>query len=177
MKNKFYLDIQTDPAWANNEMGMPGDTLSMYGCLVTSLSNTKVLQKIAYTPKKLNTELRDKKGYAGLRNPELKENQSFILWNSDANGTGACDILGCKQSAGAFTYDEMKAAMNTGKIFFIARVIVSYRNAHGVLVDIGHYINILYQINGKYICFDTYDGKTNMLEENDITAKIKVDYS
>lgn len=177
MKNKFFLDVQIDKDWSNDVMGIPGDTLGLYGCLVTALSNTKVLQSIPYTPKKLNEELKANKGYAGLRNPKLKENQSFILWTSDAKGKGVCDIIGCKVNKDInLSIKEIDASIRTGKSFFIARVVVSYRNSRGVIVNIGHYINILYILKGKYVCFDTYDGKVNLLNEADITLIIKVDY-
>jgi hypothetical protein len=178
MKNKYYLDVQTDPAWANDAMARQCDILSNYGCLVTALSNTKVLQNQSYTPKILNNLLREKKGYSGLRYPGLKENQSFVLWDSDKKSSGVCDILGCKAVFNAkVNTDNVNESIKTGKTFYIARIIVTYRNAGGAVVNIGHYINILYALNGVYVCFDTYDGKVNLLEEKDIVTKIRIDYN
>ena len=177
MKNKYYLDTQTDKIWCNDTMAMQGDTLGIYGCLVTALSNTKILQGKPYTPRILNEKLKANKGYAGLRYTNLKKDQSFIMWDSDANGKGVNEILGCSIKKDIkITLPEINKAINTGLSFFIARVYTSYRNAQGVIKKFGHYINILFGLNNKYICFDTYDGKLNTLKKNYITLIIRVDY-
>ena len=108
----------------------------------------------------------------------MKKNQSFILWDSSSKGKGVCDILDCKVDRNInLSIKQIDSLIRSGKSFFIARVITSYRNAAGVIATIGHYINILYILDNKYVCFDTYDGKVNILNESDITLKIKVDYN
>ena len=109
--------------------------------------------------------------------PKLTENQSFILWDSDRKGKGVNKILGCTTERDTkLSMSDIDTAIRTGKIFFIARITITMRNQRGAVITFGHYINILYVLNNKYVCFDTYDGRANILEEKDITLKIKVEY-
>jgi hypothetical protein len=182
MKNKMYLDVQTDKLWTNDSMALPEDTLGMYGCLITALSNTKLMRGESYSPKILNAELKANKGFAGLRDLNLKNNQSFALWTADPKipeSKGICEILNCRvnhdNSPKAQDIDAV-LDLGNGKVFYIIRVMTSYKNSKGIMVNIGHYINLLFISNNRFVCFDTYDGRTNVLDELDITGKIKIEY-
>ena len=70
-------NIQGDPRWRNDPMGMIEDKLWRFGCLVTSYANI-----IGITPKELNQWLRDNKGYQKLaQGDDCPVNRESMLWH------------------------------------------------------------------------------------------------
>jgi hypothetical protein len=139
------------PNWENKKWT---DTLSRWGCLVSSFAN--IIQYYIdkkFTPKDLNDVLKTIKGYRYLTNPGCKESEaSFIEWDK---------IIDYFQKSFKITLDAEQFRIDEKKRY-IARV------KHPVTGG-GHYINILEKGRQEYWCFDVDDGRLKLYKEKEIS--------
>jgi hypothetical protein len=132
-------------------MAMKGDTLGLYGCLVTAIGNI-----FDTSPMELNNELKVNKGYAGLTTNFVKGKESFLQWKV------AEDIL------------EFKSFPDyTGEIIFDDKTSYIVRIKHRKYGS-DHYCNLIGIEGNKYRIFDTDYGDTLAHDKKDVLSIIKI---
>ena len=149
--------IQTDSRWMFDDMGMEGDKIWRWGCLITSLSNILTEFKgVDITPQDVNNKLRDNKGYARLADPKCPENiASNLLWDK------AEEVFGFKKRDNV-PYDCVSG------VRFIARILHPMTGA-------GHYINVISKDDTGFICFDVEHGDTRHYNNQEIMGLIWIE--
>jgi hypothetical protein len=147
---------QTDKRWSNDDMGMAGDKIWRWGCLISSIANiiTKCIG-VEVTPGQLNAQLRANGGYMGSKYPGEE---------SDLNWSYLQSLYGFKCNLN-ISKDDFSVVPNKG---YIAMVIHP-------LTGKGHFINVMNKNVGNWDCFDVEDGRTKIYMDNQIIKIIEIE--
>lgn len=141
---------QSDAKWYDMQMAMKGDTLGLYGCLVTAIANI-----FEILPSTLNLLLRENKGYMGLVDAKTWVNkESFINWPVVES------LLKFKHYV--INPDQIKF---DDKTFIIA--CIKHRKYRT-----NHYCNLLDYSDEKYKIFDTDYGDIKLYDR--VVSLIKI---
>jgi|GEM_PF-2461384 len=154
-------NIQTDPRWRNESMGLPGDFLWRWGCLITSLANIiQAVLESPFTPKDMNCLIIELKAYAYLDNPNVKKNKaSNIIWKKiKAHFTSL-------QITRKIDPSLFEAGANN---YYIA--CVTHRKTKKP-----HYINVIAKRGVFFCCFDVEYGEIRYYRKEEIQYLHKIE--
>lgn len=149
-------NTQLDSRWKNDSMGIPGDLIGRWGCLVSCIAN--IMQECTQkeiTPKEVNNRLKENKGYKGSG---FINQESFIDW------TIASKIFGFQtfRYSGRLFNEDFKP-----EFYFIARIIHPKTGS-------GHYINLIKAAGLFYLCFDVETGELKLIPYKEVTDILKI---
>lgn len=146
-------NYQTNPEWMMNTMGITGDTLSDYGCLVTVIANIEqemIMKEVK--PDELNRMIKREGLYFG---PGHKGKESYLK----------TDELLLKLGKKRVVIDHNQ---------FHETPMVK----HYVKISMGkspHYVNVLKKIGRMYLIFDVYHGEVRYIEQTEIKKLYRIE--
>lgn len=138
-------NIQTDPKWANEDMGMICDKIGFYGCFVVACANI-----LDVTPSELNHRFKVDNCYNGQQYPGEE---------SELNYTIVRRALGISFRRIKPTEIEQQHIAN------VIICIKSRSSPSGI-----HFVNTLAKTKTGFTIFDVFDGKEKEITQEQIVG-------
>jgi hypothetical protein len=142
-------NTQIDKRWKDDNMGIKGDKIEVWGCFLTAIANL-----VNMLPSQLNEICIDQAVYAG----------------KDSYGTESNIIVSrlCKILKLEYQYITRNIAEQSNPHDCILKL-----QTHSAQMPF-HFVNLLLMSNEYYTYFDTYDGKKKTCNEKDVVYILKI---